>query len=142
MATVVLASVDKPISLVALLDPVTGAAIGTATAPQFTQDSLQATRDLTKSIASITTATTTTLITATASQFARVYRMRIDVAGAQVLTITDSTGAEEMNFTAAGFRIMDFSSRAWYMTAVNTALTAITTTTAKVTITTEFTKAP
>lgn len=101
---------------------------------------LQTTSDLTKTIVTSTTATTTPIITATASVRGRVYRMRIDVAGANVLTFVDSSGTEEMNFTGAGFRIYDFVTRPWFMTAVNTAFSVTTTTTAKVNIVCEYTK--
>lgn len=102
---------------------------------------LQTTNDLTKVIvAPIVTATTTTIVAAAASTKTRVYRMRIDVAGANVLTITDAIGGEKMNFTGAGFKILDFNTRPWYTTATNTALTITTTTTAEVNITCEFTR--
>lgn len=118
-----------------------GTALGSAASPFTTQTStLQTTADLTKTIFAITTATTTTLITATAATKGRAYRVRIDLAGANVVTITDATGGEEMNFAAAGFKILDVATRAWYVTATNTALTVTTTTTAKCNITVEFTK--
>lgn len=124
------------------IDPTTGNVIGTSTQPLVTQtSSLQTTADLTKTIvAPIVTATTTTIVAAAASVRARVYRLRIDVAGANVLTITDATGGEKMNFTGAGFKILDFATRPWYTTAVNTALTITTTTTAEVNITAEWTR--
>lgn len=102
---------------------------------------LQTINDLTKVIvAPIVTATTTTIVAAAASTKTRVYRLRIDVAGANVLTITDATGGEKMNFTGAGFKILDFNTRPWYTTATNTALTITTTTTAEVNITCEYTR--
>lgn len=132
----------KPVQLVGLIDPATGLALGTTAQPlQTATSNLQTTADLTKAIiAPIVTATTTTLSTATASVRTRVYRMRLDVAGANVITITDATGGEKMNFTGAGFKILDFATRAWYTTAVNTALTLTTTTTAEVNVTIEYTK--
>lgn len=141
MATKVISGIPVPVQLIQQVDD-TGAMPGSAAAPLYTQTSaLQTTADLTKSIVAITTATTTAVISATASVRARVYRMRIDVAAAQVVTIVDATGTEEMNFTAAGFRIYDFATRPWYVTAVNTALNVTTTTTGKVNLVLEFTKA-
>lgn len=126
-------------------DPVSGIdkLVGTASMPLVTAtSSLQTTSDLTKAaLAPIVTATTTPIITATAAQRGRVYRLRIDVAGANVLTFTDSAGTEKMNFTGAGFRIYDFATRPWFTTAVNTAFSVTTTTTAEVNIVCEYTKA-
>lgn len=101
---------------------------------------LQTTSDLTKVIVAPVTATTTQIVAAAASTKTRVYRMRIDVAGANVLTFTDATGTEEMNFTAAGFRIYDFNTRPWFTTATNTAFSVTTTTTAKANIVCEYTR--
>ena len=142
MSTVQIPGEQKPTQTIVMLDPVTGLAIGTTAQPlQTATSNLQTTADLTKAIiAPIVTATTTTLSTATASVRTRVYRLRLDVAGANVITITDATGAEKMNFTGAGFKILDFATRAWYVTAVNTALTLTTTTTAEVNVTLEYTK--
>lgn len=125
-------------------DPATGVdkLVGTTAMPLVTAtSSLQTTSDLTKSIVSSTTVGTTPIITATAAQRGRVYRLRIDVAGANVLTFTDASGTEEMNFSAAGFKIYDFATRPWFTTAVNTAFSVTTTTTAKVNIVAEYTKA-
>lgn len=144
MSTVQIPGNDKNTQTVALLDPATGLALGTAASPLMTGTSqLQTTADLTKTIvAPIVTATTTTLIAAAASNRGRAYRVRIDVAGANVLTVTDAMGGERMNFTGAGFKILDFATRAWYVTAVNTALTITTTTTAEVNVTIEWTRVP
>lgn len=127
---------------VVIIDPSNGNALGTFASPmQTTTGALQTISDLTKTIvAPIVTATTTTLSTAATGVRTRVYRMRIDVAGANVVTITDAAGAEKMTFASAGFRILDFSTRPWFMSGVNAALTATTTTTAEVNITLEFTK--
>lgn len=100
----------------------------------------QTTADLTKAIVSSTTVGTTPIVTAAASTRARIYRLRIDVAGANVLTFTDATGTEEMNFAGAGFRIYDFATRPWFTGAVNTAFSVTTTTTAKVNIVAEYTR--
>lgn len=142
MSTQVVTGRQVPTSEFIMIDPATGLAVGTSAQPLVTQtSSLQTTADLTKTIvAPIVTATTTTLSTATASVRTRVYRMRLDVAGANVITITDASGSEKMNFTGAGFRIYDFATRPWFSTAVNTALTLTTTTTAEVNVVIEFTK--
>ena len=142
MSTQTITGRQQPTSEFVMIDPTTGLALGTAASPLQTGTSaLQTTADLTKAIiAPIVTATTTTLSTAVASVRTRVYRMRLDVAGANVITITDATGAEKMNFTGAGFKIFDFATRPWYTTAVNAALTLTTTTTAEVNVTLEFTK--
>lgn len=103
--------------------------------------SLQTTADLTKVvIGPIVTAATTVIIPANTGQKGRVYRLRIDVAGANVLTFTDATGVERMNFTGAGFRIYDFSTRAWFVTGANTAFSVTTSTTAEVNIVCEYTR--
>lgn len=131
-----------PVTMV-VPDPVTGVdkILGTSAMPlQTATSALQTTADLTKSFATSTTVGTTVISTATASVRTRVYRIRIDVAGANVLTFVDSSGTEEMNFTGAGFRVYDFFTRPWFTTAVNTAFSVTTTTTAKVNIVCEYTK--
>lgn len=142
MSTQVVTGRQVPTSEFIMIDPTTGLAVGTTAQPLVTQtSSLQTTADLTKTIvAPIVTATTTTLIAAAASVRGRAYRVRIDVAGANILTITDASGGEKMNFTGAGFRIYDFATRPWFSTAVNTALTITTTTTAEVNIVVEWTR--
>ena len=142
MSTQTVTGRQQPTSEFVLLDPTTGSALGTTANPiQTGTSALQTTADLTKVIiAPIVTATTTTIVGAAASVRTRVYRIRIDVAGANVLTITDATGGEKMNFTGAGFKILDFATRAWYITAINTALTITTTTTAEVNVTCEYTR--
>lgn len=142
MSTQTITGRQQPTSEFIPIDPSTGNVIGTPTQPLVTQtSSLQTTADLTKVIiAPIVTATTTTIVAAAASVRTRVYRLRIDVAGANVLTITDATGGEKMNFTGAGFKILDFATRPWYTTAINTALTITTTTTAEVNVTCEYTR--
>lgn len=125
-------------------DPVTGVdkLVGTTAMPLVTAtSSLQTTSDLTKvALAPIVTATTTPIIAAAASTKGRVYRLRIDVAGANVLTFTDASGTEKMNFTGAGFRIYDFATRPWFTTATNTAFSVVTTTTAEVNVVAEYTR--
>ena len=142
MSTQTITGRQQPTSEFVMIDPTTGLALGTASAPLQTGTSaLQTTADLTKVIiAPIVTASTTPIVGAAASVRTRVYRLRLDVAGANVVTITDATGAEKMNFTGAGFKILDFATRPWYTTAVNVALTITTTTTAEVNVTAEYTR--
>jgi len=126
---------------VVMMTPGSTGALGTASNPLVTQtSSLQTTADLTKVIVASTTIATTPIVTAAASVRARIYRLRIDVAGANVLTFVDATGTEEMNFAGAGFRIYDFATRPWFTSAVNTAFSVTTTTTAKVNIVAEYTR--
>lgn len=117
---------------------------GTQANPLVTAtSSLQTTSDLSKVGATSTTVGTTPIVGASAGTRTRVYRIRIDVAGANVLTFTDNQGTavtEEMNFTGAGFRVYDFATRPWFTTAVNTAFSVTTTTTAKVNIVCEYTR--
>jgi hypothetical protein len=127
-------------------NPVTGVdeLVGTSAVPLMTNTgSLQTTSDLTKASATSTTIGTTPIVAAAASMRTRVYRIRIDVAGANVLTFSDNQGTaitEEMNFTGAGFRVYDFATRPWFVTATNTAFSVTTTTTAKVNIVCEYTR--
>lgn len=141
MATVIIPGLDKPVSLIQLVDA-NGLPLGGSTSPIFTQTSaLQTTADLTTAVVTINTATTTTIVAATASVKTRVYRLRIDVGAADVLTFNAASGNEVMTFAAAGFRIEDFATRPWFTTAVNTAFTVTTTTTGVVNIVCEFAKA-
>ena len=141
MSTQNLASSQVPTSEFIMIDPATGLAVGTSAQPLVTQtSSLQTTADLTKTIVQSVTATTTPIVAAAASTRARIYRIRIDVAGANVLTFVDSTGTERMNFAGAGFRIYDFATRPWFTGATNTAFSVTTTTTAEVNIVAEWTR--
>jgi len=122
------------------IDPSTGNVIGTSTQPLVTQtSSLQTTADLTSALSTINTITTTTLVTATASQRTRVYRLRIDVAGAQTMTFNAATN-DVFTFAGAGHYVYDFATRPWFVTALNTAFTVTTTTTAVTNIVVEYTK--
>lgn len=125
---------------VVIFTPGSTSPLGTTGNPLVTQtSSLQTTADLTSSLTTINTATTTTLSTATASVRTRVYRMRIDVAAAQTLTFNAQTN-DVFTFAAAGHYVYDFSTRPWFTTAVNTAFTVTSTTTAVTNIVIEFTK--
>lgn len=140
MSTQSLASRQVPTSEFILIDPATGNAIGGATQPlQTATSNLQTTADLTSALTTINTITTTTLVTATASQRTRVYRMRIDVAGAQVLTFNAAVN-DVFNFAGAGHYVYDFATRPWFTTAANTAFTVTSTTTAVTNIVLEYTK--
>ncbi len=66
--------------------------------------------------------------------------MRVDVAAANNLGFVDATGTEVMTFAGAGFRIYDFATRPWFVTAVNTAFNLTTSTTGAVTVTLEWTR--
>lgn len=106
---------------------------GSNTSPQVQRDALLATSDLSAAVVNISSATTTPIVAAVASQTTRVHRMRLNVAAAQSITVKDgSTTLEVINFTAAGFLTYDFSSRPWYKTTANTALNFTTTTTGQV----------
>lgn len=65
----------------------------------------------------------TTISTATASQTTKVYRVRINVAGATILTVKSAaTVLEKIQFAGAGMLVYDFSTRPWYTSGVNEAL--------------------
>lgn len=100
----------------------------------WNRDALLLTSDMTLGVLNIATATTTAVCAAVASQTSRVHRLRIAADAAQQITVQDGVGAvlEIINFTAAGVRIYDFSSRPWYKTSTNTALNFVTTTTGQV----------
>ncbi len=127
---------------VTLMTPGATAALGTSGNPIVTQtSSLQTTPDLTNLVGAISTATTTAVSTATASVRTRVYRMRINVAGAQQITVQNgATTLEVLNFPAAAVLTYDFSTRPWYTTNVNEALNVVTSTTAATNIIFEYTK--
>lgn len=126
-------------------DPATGVdkLVGTSAMPIVTAtSSLQTTPDLTTVIVSTAVAGDTTVSTATASQKTRVYRMRLNVAGADIVTIkSGSTVLETISFAGAGFLTYDFSTRPWYSTAVNTALVVTNGSAVQLNAVFEFTKA-
>jgi hypothetical protein len=65
-----------------------------------------------------------TLVAATAASKTRVYRMKISVAGATVISIKDGAGTtlEKFNFAGnGGGVVLDSSSRPWYTSTANTA---------------------
>lgn len=87
--------------------------------------------------AAIVTATTTSLVGATASQFTRVYRLVLTCVAANTIVFKSATTAITQVFTfptAGGTLTLDFSGYWWFTTAVNAALQITTTTTASVTM--------
>lgn len=103
------------------------------TSPVPTYDSLIQVSDLTPVVLNIGTATTTEIVAAVPGQTTRVHRLRINVAAANTVTIKDgSTTLHVMQFTAAEKETFGFSSRPWYITAVNSALNITTSTTGQV----------
>lgn len=141
MSTQQLSSRNKPTQEIIMVDA-NGNALGTSAAPlQTATSSLQTTADLTSSLTTINTATTTTIsgTAGAASVRTRVYRLRIDVAAAQTLTFNASVN-DVFTFAGAGHYVLDFATRPWFVTAVNTAFTVTTTTTAVTNVVCEFTK--
>jgi hypothetical protein len=127
---------------VTLMTPGATAALGTSGNPIVTQtSSLQTTADLTTARLAISTATTTAAVTATASQRTRVYRMRVNVSGAQTLTIQSAANTLEIiALPAAAVFIYDFSTRPWYTTNVNEALNVTSSAAVATNIIFEYTK--
>lgn len=125
-------------------DPTTGVdkPIGTAANPlQTGTSSLQTTPDLTTVIVNTAAIGDTTVSTAVAAQRTRVYRMRVNVAGATTLTVkSGATVLETISFAGAGFLTYDFATRPWYTTAVNTALVLSNSAAVQVNAVFEFTK--
>jgi hypothetical protein len=64
-----------------------------------------------------------TIVTATAAQATKVYRIRLTVAGATNISIKDgaATTLEIIQFPAAGMLILDFNTRPYWTTTANTA---------------------
>lgn len=92
----------------------------TATASPLT------TSDLTAARISFNATTEQTIVTATAAQTTRVYRFRISTAGAANITIRDGVAGtilEVLQFPAAGFLILDFNTRPYWITSTNAAFT-------------------
>jgi hypothetical protein len=120
-------------AVVALSDAA-GAATGTAGNPIIVNGPsspsgtgvpvLQTTPDLTFLRINKAAAATTDLVAAVALQKTRVYALRLNVAGAVIVSILDgATVLEVFNFSVAGGGVvLDFRSRPYYSTTVNTAL--------------------
>ncbi len=134
----------QPTSEFIPIDPSTGNVLGTTTQPLVTPtSSLQTTADLTTvKIGPITAITgSTAVVAAAASTRTRVYRLRMNVGAANVITILDgATVLERFNFAGAATLIMDFSTRPWYTTTTNTALNYTTSTTAEFNAIFEYTR--
>lgn len=128
----------------AVMTTPTGGALGTAASPLFTQTSaLQTTPDLTTlRIGPITAITASTaLVAAVASTKVRVYRVRMNVGAANVITILDgATVLERLNFAGATDKVLDFSTRPWWSATTNTALNYTTSTTAEFNMVIEYTQ--
>lgn len=65
------------------------------------------------------------VVAAVASQTTRIYRLKLSVAGATIVTIKDGAGGttlEKFNFSGnGGGFILDLSAEPWYVTSVNKA---------------------
>lgn len=119
--------------VIAMLLDAAGNVLGTAANPLSTSNAPLGTSDLTPFVINSSTAGTTTLVAAVAGQTTKVYRLRINVAGANVLTIKDGANVlETINFPGAGILTYDYATRPWYKTSLNSALTLTTSTTAQV----------
>lgn len=133
--------VPSTAEMVVVVNPDGSSQMGTNAAPGVQRDAVMPASDLTSVAVNINTATTTAIVGATAAQTTRVHRMRLNVAGAQSITVqSGATVLEVLNFTAAGFMVYDFSSRPWYTTAANQALNFVSTTTAQVNGVVEYIK--
>lgn len=98
---------------------------------------------LTRAINNISSATDTSIVSATASQTTRVYRLVLTCAGANVLTFKSASTAifPAITFgTNGGSVTLDFSGYWWMKTATNEALNLTTTTTAAVGVATDYVK--
>jgi hypothetical protein len=98
---------------------------------------------LTRVLNNISTATDTAIVSATASQTTRVYRLLLTCAGANVLTFKSAAAAifPAITFGAAGGSVtLDFSGYWWMKTVANEALNLTTTTTAAVGVATDYIK--
>lgn len=114
-----------PVTLVAP-NPTNGAdaVLGTVANPIITGTSTPSTTSgMTSVIVNTAAIGDTTISTATASQTTRVHRLRLNVAGATTITIKNGAATlEVLKFPAAGFLILDYAARPYYVTTANTAL--------------------
>jgi len=98
---------------------------------------LDATSDLTYVFSSSSASGEVSLVTATASQTTKAYRMVITAAAATVIELRDGasgTALWSIEFPAAGAYVFDLNSRPWAKTTANTALMRNSTVATKVTI--------
>lgn len=103
------------------------------TSPVDTEPVLLAISRLTQVTLNISSATTTAVVAAVASQTTRVYRARIYVTGANTLTVKNgATTLEVIPFAGAGSLVLDIESDPYWATSVNAALNITTSTSATV----------
>lgn len=108
-----------------------------ATASSIPHFALDTTSDLTYFFDTSSASGERTLVSATASQTTRVYRMVITAAAATVIELRDGasgTALWTIEFPAAGAYTFDFDPRPWAKTTANTALIRNSTVATKVTI--------
>lgn len=122
----------------------TGEATGTNASPLSTAtNTLLATSDLTSALVNIAAIGDAVVVAATASQTIRVHRLRLNVAGANIITVKSSAAGatlEVLNFPAAGFLTYDFATRPWYKTIAGGAFVLSPSTTAQVNGVVEYVK--
>lgn len=106
-------------------------------------EALDTTTDLSRVFDTSSASGERTLVTATASQTTRGYRMIVTAAGATVIEFRDGAGGSAMltlEFPAAGAYVLDFSARPYFKTTANTALVRNSTAAVKVTVTLDYVK--
>ncbi|MBS0176737.1 MAG: hypothetical protein JSR64_22160 [Nitrospira sp.] len=107
----------------------------TGTNPLYTRYGIQTSNPFTRTTINITTATTTAVVSATAAQITRVYRVFLNFGGSQTLDIqTASTSlvGGPLSFQTGSGLVLDFMGEVWVLTNANEALNFVTTTTAPV----------
>ena len=118
-----------------ILVDATGNVFGTSGSPlQTSTSALQTTPDLLPTkIGPITAITAATdIIPAVAATKVRAYRIRMNVGGANVITIFDgATQLERLNFAAAADKVLDFATRPWYTSTTAATLRYSTSTAAE-----------
>lgn len=131
-----------PLTQEVLLVNATGLVLGSSEAPlQTATSSLQTTQDLTTVKLKTTTATTQVIAAASPGNKTRVYRMRLEISGAGILTIQDgATVLEEFNVPAYAKTIYDFATRPWYTGSANTVFQYVISTAVTVNAIFEFTQ--
>lgn len=91
--------------------------------------------DLTPIVVDVSSATTTQMVVGTASWKNCVYRLRLTIGGANVVTIASAANVlEKFTASAAGLNLVyDYDARPWYTSNPGEAINLITTTSAPVT---------
>lgn len=106
---------------------------GGATGAALTQFGKPTTNPFTRTTLNISTATTTSIVSGTASQTARIYRMHLNIAASQTIDLQSSGGASlwggAHTFSAGAVLIWDFMGEAWAISTVAEGLQLVTTTT-------------